>query len=157
VSERKFAAWVAPAAEKLRESRGRVVDVARAVPGDAWNKPSPLAGWTYHDLLGHLAIGDWAFQATLSALLEGKAFDPSLFDTLDETNERYRRERTNRSVDELITEAIAEGEVTQSLLTRLTPGHESTPVGRFTIGEWVTGFSRHDGIHTDELATAVQL
>ena len=156
MKEREFAAWVTPAAEKLRESRRRIAEVARALPDDAWNGPSPLAGWTYHDLLAHLAVGDWAFQATLSAILEGKGFDPSLFDTLDEVNERYRVERVGRPVEGLIAEALAEGEETQALLARLTLDHEAMPVGRFTIGEWVTGFSRHDGIHTDELATAVQ-
>jgi uncharacterized protein (TIGR03083 family) len=156
VTTRTFAAWVAPAAENLRDSRKRVVEVARSLPEEAWGKPSPLARWTYHDLLAHLAVGDWAFQATLSALLEGKTFDPSLFDKLDETNERFRTERVARPVAELMTEVIAEGEETQALLARLTAEHESTPVGRFTIGEWVTGFSRHDGIHTDELATAVR-
>jgi uncharacterized protein (TIGR03083 family) len=156
MSTSSFAAWVAPAAENLRDSRERVVYVARAVPDDAWNKPSPLDGWTYHDLLGHLAIGDWAFQATLTSVIGGGEFDASLFATLDETNERYRRERVNRSVDELVAEVTSEGEKTQELLARLTDDHEALQLGRFTVGEWVTGFSRHDKIHTDELATTVR-
>src|SRR6185295_6597691 len=35
-----------------------------------WERPSPLAGWTYRDLLAHIATGDWVLQMHLNHVIE---------------------------------------------------------------------------------------
>jgi uncharacterized protein (TIGR03086 family) len=40
--------------ERFERVTGRFMDCARAVPADAWDNPSPCAGWTARDVVGHL-------------------------------------------------------------------------------------------------------
>ncbi|WP_448642696.1 TIGR03086 family metal-binding protein [Geodermatophilus sp. URMC 63] len=52
-----------------RRALHAVDDVVAAVPGDAWDRPSPCDGWTAADVLGHLATG----QTALAGLAAGRA------------------------------------------------------------------------------------
>lgn len=155
MSERTFVPWVAPAAQGLRESRRQIAEWARTMPADAWPKPSPDDGWTYKDLLGHLAVGDWLFQSMLSAVTAGEAFEMPAMEHVNEVNAQHRKELAGHSVDQLIAGVAAEGEETQELLSRLTEAHEGERLGPVGLGDWVRGFSRHDTIHLAELRTAV--
>ena len=67
MTTRTFAPWVEPIAAQLRESRRGIVEVARTIPEGAWSRPSHDPGWSYRDLLTHLAVGDWVCQAVLRA------------------------------------------------------------------------------------------
>jgi uncharacterized protein (TIGR03086 family) len=40
--------------ERYERVTGRFTDVVRAVPAGAWDNPSPCAGWTARDVVGHL-------------------------------------------------------------------------------------------------------
>jgi uncharacterized protein (TIGR03086 family) len=40
--------------ERYERVTGRFTDIARAVPVDAWDNPSPCEGWTARDVVGHL-------------------------------------------------------------------------------------------------------
>ncbi len=152
-----FTPWVEPIAAQLRETRAQVVAFARAMPVDAWDKPSPAEGWTYKDMLAHLAVGDWVCQTVLGAVVAKEALDTSLVADIAGGNERLRQERAGRSIEELIAEVEAEGEETQSLLARLTEDdergtQEGTPM---SLGEYLRGFPTHDERHLAELRTAV--
>jgi hypothetical protein len=75
MTARTFAPWVAPIAEEIRAGRVEVARTARQLLPEHWNLPSPLAGWTYKDLLAHLASGDWVFQWMLRGALDIERFD----------------------------------------------------------------------------------
>ena len=116
---RAFAPWVEPVAARLREGRAQIVELARSIPPEAWPRPSPNSGWTYRDLLVHLAVGDWVCQTVLRAVVANERLDvAATFASVDAGNERLRQERASRSIEELIAEVEAEGEETQELLAR---------------------------------------
>ena len=41
-------------AERYRKVAGQFTQVAKAVPGDAWDNPSPCEGWVARDVVGHV-------------------------------------------------------------------------------------------------------
>ena len=156
-SGRTFAPWVEPIAAQHRESRGQVIRAARQMFPEQWRMPSPLPGWSYQDLLAHLAVGDWVCQTVLRAATANERLDMAAIADLDGANERYRQERAGRSVEELLTEVEEEGEDTQALLARLTEADENrtqedAPVG---LGEYLRMFPGHDREHLAELRQAL--
>ena len=126
MTTRTFAAWVQPLADRLRESRAQVVAFARAVPAEAWERPSPLDGWKCKDLLAHIGKGnDQIFQQLLPMVVAGKPVDISIFasDT-DQANARVVGARRERSPDDIIAEVEQAGEEIQELLSQLRDDHE---------------------------------
>jgi hypothetical protein len=127
--------------------------------------PSPLPGWTYKDLLAHLATGDWFFQTMLRHALgiEKGMPDEHAMSFIDDGNARRIGDRKETPVSALIAEVEAESEETQELLGRITsaidPGtvvwHRSAgePV---TLAQWMAGFPQHDRVHLEQLETALQ-
>ena len=158
MTDRTFAPWVEPYAAKLRQSRGEIVDVAREIPADAWEMPSPNEGWTYRQLLGHLAVGDWVCQSILRAVVSGEPADLAMLAEVDERNERYRQERENRSIEELILEVEAEGEETQELFARLTEADEDRRQADapMSLGEYLGIFPSHDQEHLAQIRGALE-
>ena len=124
MSERTFAAWVEPVAEAPRKSRGEVVAFARSLSPDAWSESSPLDGWTYKDLLAHLAGGSGKlFHGILRSVIAAEPLDPAILsagDDIDEINEREVVKRRDWSVEELIAEIEADTETFDELLSQLT-------------------------------------
>ncbi len=160
MTSRTFVSWVEPIAAKLRESRVQIVDVARTIPTEAWSRPSPNEGWSYKDLLAHLAGGDWMCQKGLRAVVANEWLDTSASAIADYEgrNERFRREREGHSIEELIAEVEAEGEETQGLLARLTEADEGRRQEDIPMseGEYLRGFPGHDRRHLEELRTALE-
>lgn len=158
MTERTFVPWVEPIAAQLRESRGEIGDVARAIPAEKWAKPSRDPNWSYKDLLAHLATGDWVVQTVLGAVVANEPLDLSFLDGLDAGNARLLAERAGRSIEELVAEALAEGEETQELLSRLTEAdddrrQEGAPM---SLGEYLRMFPGHDQGHLADLRTALK-
>jgi len=158
VSSARLAAWVEPVAAALRKSRADIVEVARSVPSDAWARESPLPGWTYKDLLGHLAVGDWVFQTIVGAVTREERVDLGVLNELDSRNAKYREERLDRSVDELIEETEKEGAETQALLTKLSDGDEGLKQedAPMSLGDYLRLFPSHDQDHLAQLRTALE-
>jgi uncharacterized protein (TIGR03083 family) len=161
---RSFAPWVEPVAKELREGRSDVARTARQLLPEHWMLPSPLEGWSYKDLLAHLASGDWVFQWMLRSALGEDEFDilERGFQYVNEGNAQRIEERRARSVEDLIAEVHSEGERTQGLLARLDDTLNVTKVvGRrptgedVTIEQWVLGFPQHDKLHGAQLKTAL--
>ena len=164
MATRTFAAWVAPVAEELRSSRAEIARTARKLLPEHWSMPSPLEGWTYKDLLAHLASGDWVFQWMLRGALGLEKFDiiERGFEYVNEGNAQRIAERKGRTAEELIAEVESEGEATQELLARLPEDldrgqvvgrmRDGTPV---TVERWMQGFPRHDVGHGAQLRTVL--
>ncbi len=161
MTERTFAAWVEPIAEQLQESRTQIVEVARSIPVEAWTRASPNQGWSYRDLLAHLAVGDWVCQIVLHALTTDEPLnigEVASLDWVSQGNAERLKERESHTIDELIAEAEAEGDETQELLARLSEPDESqtqedAPVN---LGDYLRGFPGHDRTHLAELRTALE-
>jgi hypothetical protein len=156
---RTFAAWVEPIAERMRRTRMEIVALAYALPGSAWSRPSPNEGWTYHDLLAHLADDtDKNLHAALRAIVSGRDIDPVLWKDLDARNERGVTDRRSHSIEQLIEEIERDGEAMQSLLAQLRDEdeHRTQPELRGTFGEFLReGLAGHDAPHLDQLRTAL--
>ncbi len=150
--------WVEPIAAQLRESRREIAETARSIPDMTWTRPSPDPGWSYRDLLTHLAVGDWVCQAVLRAAVGGEPFDMSITTQLDERNAQMIEERRGRSLQELIAEVAAEGEETQELLAQLTEADEERRQedAPMSLGEYLGFFPTHDRDHLAQLRTALQ-
>ena len=164
LTTRTFAAWVEPVARELREGRGEIARTARKFLPEMWTMPSPLEGWTYKDLLAHLATGDWVFQTMLRQTLgiENALPAQATLEFVNEGNARLLAERKDTSIEELIAEAEREGETTQELLSGLSDANDPSafvwhrPNGDpVTLEQWVTGFPRHDPSHLAQLKTAL--
>ena len=158
MSSARLAAWVEPVAAALRTSRSDIVEVARSISSDAWARESPVPGWTYKDLLGHLAVGDWVFQTIVGAVTRGERVDLGVLHELDSRNAKYREERLERSVDELVEETEKEGAETQALLTRLSDADEGLKQhdAPMSLGDYLRLFPSHDQEHLPQLRTALE-
>jgi uncharacterized protein (TIGR03083 family) len=156
-SDRTFAPWVEPIAKTLRESRAQVIRAAQEMFPEQWRMPSPLPGWSYQDVLAHLAVGDWVCQTVLRAATANERLDMAAIADLDGTNERYRQERAGRSIEELIAELEAEGEETQALLSRLTEAdeHRTQEDAPVSLGEYLRTFPSHDQEHLAQFRQAL--
>ena len=127
MTTRTFAPWVAPFAAKSRDDKAQVLAFARALPADAWERPSGLEGWAVKDVLAHIGKGnDQLFQKLLRQVIAGGPVDTSIFRDADTDAENARgvEERRGHTPDELIAELEEAGEEIQDLLSQLTEEHE---------------------------------
>jgi uncharacterized protein (TIGR03083 family) len=164
MTTRTFAPWVEQRAGELRAGRAEIARAAGRLLPEHWPLPSPVPGWTYKDVLAHLATGDWFFQTMLRDVLgieQGLPAEQTM-SFVDEGNARRIAERKDTSVEELIAEAQAEGEETQELLSKITDAIDRSaviwrrPTGEpVTLEQWMTGFPNHDRMHLDQLKTAL--
>jgi predicted DNA-binding ribbon-helix-helix protein len=155
---RTFAAWVAPIAERMRQNRAEIVEFARSLPLEAWSHPSPNAGWTYHDLLAHLADDtEKNLHSALRAVASGRDIESALWDDLDSRNARGVSDRRSHSIEQLIAEIEHDGETMQSLLATLRAQDEHRTQAELhgTFGEFLRdGLAGHDAAHLQQLRTA---
>ena len=161
MTSRTFASWVEHIAAQEGESAAWIVEVARSIPADAWGQPSPIEGWTYKDLLAHLASND-DLRYLLRSVIARERADPSRFviGGAAALNARDVGERRERTVEELITEFEAQEEETQELLAGLTADdkdyrQEDIP---WTLGQALraTEPAFHYQQHLEQLRTALE-
>jgi len=156
MTTRTFASWVAPLAAEFRENRVALLEFARSLPAQAWDQASPLEGWTYKDLLAHLAAGnDKQIPLLLRAVIARTRVEPAWFG--DAMNARNVDERRGRSIDELEAELERDGEEILDLLAQLTDEHAGLRQEDFpqTFGESLPLFTAHDHEHLAQLRTAL--
>ena len=159
-----YATWVVPIADRLRDSRREVVRLASAFPEGAWELASPVPGWTYRDILAHLAEGDVFCQMTISAVIDGQSLDlrPQSAER-EQRTARILAAGRRRQVSELIHDVALEGEETQALLASLSGDDEhvrvivsnSSPVP-VTLGDFLRSFA-HDEEHIAHLREAIEV
>jgi hypothetical protein len=159
VNTLKFAPWVEPIAERMGLTRAEIVALARSLPDDAWSRPSPNEGWTYHDLLAHLADDtNKNLHAALRAIADGRDIGAALFENIDARNARGVLDRRSQSIAQLIAEIERDGERMQELLARIREDdeHRTQRELHSTFGTFLReGLAEHDARHLEELRTAM--
>ena len=157
MTQRSFASWVEPVAAVLAEDRRQVISFARSAPAALWGRPSEVPGWTYKDILAHLAGGnDLVLQRLLGAAVAREPLDPSLFGLkTDAENARGVAARRGWPVDRLVAELERDGDEVQDLLSQLR--EEDEGLGRDVLPLSIGGFlriveeERHDRLHLEQL------
>lgn len=109
-----------------RKAADDIIDVARRLSAEALDRPSPLDGWTYKDLLAHLASND-DMRYLLRSVIEKTELDGGRFRIggAAELNAKNVSARRGRTLDELIAEFEAQEEETQELYAGLSDADES--------------------------------
>jgi len=144
----------------LTRHRDATLRAVYSVADEAWDEESALAGWTYKDILTHLASNDIRHEIRLRAALgEGDAAALRSLDDVDGWNQRARQERGGLSVRKLIDEMAAHRQEVLRLLSRLQPEHVSAavslPDGRtYAPPEYIEMFSGHEVGHAAQLVPA---
>ena len=162
MTARTFARWVEPIAERLRRTRGEVVEFAHSITTDAWSRPSPLKDWTCNDILAHLAGGnDQTLQRFLRAVVAKEDVDASILtvDT-DSVNVRAVLGLRERAVEELIAMLVEDSKEIQELLSRLGESdqylrQDDLPM---SLGDFLRAVhaENHDLIHLSQMRRALR-
>jgi len=112
---------VGPIAERWDEVTEHLADVAHAVDRDKWGEPSPYPGWTYKDLLAHLATGFSIRLARLRSLLE--TGQPGPEPDADAANAENIARHRESSPEALVEEMVRQRSEVRRLLGLLRPEH----------------------------------
>ena len=129
-----------------------------SVADEAWDEESP--GWTYRDILAHVASNDLRVQIRLRALLGDR--DEAELEPLkefDSWNERAVEERRGRSLLEFADELAATRHETFRLLSHVRPDQLSAPItmsdgSTCSVLEYIDGFIEHESMHAGQLVPA---
>jgi hypothetical protein len=127
-----------------------------------WERPSPLPGWTYRQLLAHIATGDWVLLGHLRHIIETDTL--AAWPDVDAGNERLLAERAYSTERALTDEFLSSRHETMRLLSQLKPQHlelsiefwwEERP-NRHTVLDYVTMFHVHQERHAEQLRPAMR-
>jgi len=125
-----------------------------------WGRPSPLAGWSFHDLLAHIATGDWVLQGHLRHVIGHGHVAP--WPDIDAGNAARIAERRHATEGGLAEEYLSTRHETLQLIARLKPAHlELTFAIRVSpfeiaLAGLLAGFSLHDERHVEQLRPAMK-
>ena len=112
---------LATANERWQRVTDYLVAIARGVEPSRWRDPSPYPGWTYKDLLAHLATGYSVRLARLRSLLEmGQLGQDPDADAANASNIARHRES---SPEALVEEMVRQRSQVRRLLGLLRPEH----------------------------------
>ena len=149
-----------PAARAL--APGETLYVIYSVDPVQWDRPSPVPEWSYHQLLAHIATGDWVLQGHLRHIMEqgGVASWPDV----DAGNAERLHERRLSSESALVEEYLSMRHETMLLIAQLQPDHLWLPIrfwwepekGEHTVLDYVLGFDRHERAHREQLRPAMK-
>lgn len=115
---------VRPIAERCDKVTAYLVDVARAVNLERWTNPSPYPGWTYKDLLAHLATGYTVRLARLRSLLE--TGQPGPEPDADAANAENIGRHRKSSPEAIVEEMVRQRSEVRRLIGLLRPEHLET-------------------------------
>jgi hypothetical protein len=141
---------VRPIAERWDRVTEYLVLVAQAVDSRKWADPSPYPGWTYKDLLAHLATGYAVRLAQLRSLIDTGRLGPAPdADSANAENIARHRESTPKA---LVEEMVRQRSEVRRLLGLLRPEHLQASTERGSFLEGLQHFHEHDLDHAAELA-----
>jgi uncharacterized protein (TIGR03083 family) len=112
---------VRPIAERWDQVTEYLASAARGVNPDKWRDPSPYPGWTYKDLLAHLATGYTVRLAQLRDLLEKGKLGPE--PDADAANAENIARHRESSPEALVEEMVRQRSQVRRLLGLLRPEH----------------------------------
>jgi hypothetical protein len=150
---------VAPTHERWDRVTKYLVRVAETVDAGRWGEASPYPGWTYKDLLGHLATGYTVRLAHLRSLVETGRLGPE--PDADAANAEDIAQHRKSSPEALVEEMVRQRSEVRRLLGLLRPEHlevrtlvrrrDETPLDGWFV-EALDHWHEHDLEHAAELA-----
>jgi uncharacterized damage-inducible protein DinB len=152
----------------LADERARFERFARSLSAEELARPVPGATWTVGDFVAHVVTLDAAYLGWFTALAGepdpgGHRGSPG-FD-VDAFNESAVAERRGRSVDALLAEGAALRTRLVAVIARFTDaaldatirfgGDRKRPPVDVPLGQFLTGWARHDAIHVADMLKAL--
>jgi len=143
----------------LQRHREGLLRAVYSVADDAWDEPSASSGWTYRDILAHVAANDLRAHTRLRAVL-GQRDEAELaaLRDVDAWNARTVEERRGRSVRALVDEMLELRAETLRLLSRFEPEHISATViairGETPVLDYIDRVGVHEAEHASDLVPA---
>ncbi len=144
---------------RYREGFLRVV---YSVAENTWEEESGDPGWTYRDLLAHLASNDLRMQTRLRDVLgEGDEAEMEALKDIHGWNRSAIDERRGRSVRELVEELAANRRDTLRVLSRLRPEHLPQAIryveaGEVSVIDYIDRPFAHEARHAAQLVPATR-
>ncbi|HEX5479652.1 MAG TPA: DinB family protein [Dehalococcoidia bacterium] len=156
----RFLPEVRPAIDALAPDR--TLYVVYNVDPARWERRSPVPGWSYRQLLAHIATGDWVFQTQLRHLLEHGRFGD--WPDIDAGNEDHINERRFSTHSALVEEYLSMRHETLLLVARLKPKHLKAtlrfwwdaPEEERTALDYILALQRHERSHREQLRPAMK-
>jgi hypothetical protein len=127
-----------------------------------WERPSPVPGWSYRQLLAHVSVGDWVLHGHLRHIIEHGTVAP--WPDVDAGNAERLAERAHSTPERLTEDYLSMRHETLRLLSQLQPPHlelrisfwwEPAP-NEHSVLEYVAGFPVHDRVHREQLRGAMK-
>ena len=143
----------------LQRHREGLLRAIYSVADEAWDEPSASSGWTYRDILAHIAANDLRAHTRLRAVL-GQRDEAELaaLRDVDAWNKRSVQERRGRSARALVDEMLALRHETLRLLSQLRPEHASATVttikGEMPVLDYIDWVGIHEAEHASHLVPA---
>ena len=138
-----------------------LVRLATDVPAPRWALPSPNPGWSCHDLVAHLATGDWAMHRLLHAALAGDNLTAT-WDAIDFAAGNAAQLAGLRAAPTAAVVVAAQRQcaATERMWEQLTEPHLRLELphwagGVTTVRAYLQTFAGHDRGHLDQLRTAL--
>jgi uncharacterized protein (TIGR03083 family) len=148
------------AIDTLHAAHRELLAAVDSVADDAWDEPSPDAGWTYRDVLAHVASNELRVHARLRSVF-GQTDEAELraINDIDGWNQREVETRRGRSVPDLVDELATHRRETLRLLAGFRPEHLSTPItmadaSTCNVLEYIEMFTHHVSEHAGQLVPA---
>ena len=134
-----------------------------SIADDAWDRETAGApGWSYRDVLAHIASNDLRVHARLRALLgEPDEAELRAVNDIDGWNQQAVDRRRSRSVRRLVDEMTAARHETFRLLSHVRPDQLSAPItmsdgSTRNVLEYIDMFTEHESEHAGRLVPASQ-
>jgi hypothetical protein len=125
-----------------------------------WQRPSPLPGWSFHDLLAHIATGDWVLQGHLRHVIEhGRV---AAWPDIDAGNAQRIEERRHTTEGRLAEEYLSTRHETLRLIAGLKLEHLrltfeiSVRPFEITLADMLDWFHPHEETHAEQLRPAMK-
>ena len=133
-----------------------------SVADDAWEEPSSLPGWSYHDILAHLASNEKRRAARLRAAAGAKNEEDAALAAVDDAdawNEEQVKARRGLPVRSLVDEFVEGWYEVRQALAAMRPEHldNPLPIGRgetIPVREFLDRMSAHTQRHAGQLTPA---
>ena len=152
----------------LAAQRERLERFARSLSAEELARPVPDSTWTVSDFIIHLATLDAAYLgwfATLAGEPDPGSHRGSPGFDVDRFNESAVTERRGRSVEAILAEAATLRARLVAVIERFTDaqldatirfgGDRKRPPVDVPLGQFLTGWARHDAIHVADMLKAL--